>query len=118
MLAGDCRRNLSARRRTVKSKFLSVAGNSALIETAPHPYAARLFINRLLSKDGQTAFTRALGRPTRRLDVETHSTKEFGHVSAKEALTPEKYHEMENGSEEMGLRVCKPAMKLAEKLFQ
>jgi hypothetical protein len=32
-------------------------------------------------------------------------------------LTAEKYDEMENGSEEMVLRVCrKPAMKLAEKL--
>jgi hypothetical protein len=36
----------------------------------------------------------------------------------KEALTEEKYDEMENGSEEMLLRVRKPAMKLAEKLFQ
>jgi hypothetical protein len=33
-------------------------------------------------------------------------------------LTAEKYDEMENGSEEMVLRVRKPAMKLAEKLFQ
>jgi ABC-type Fe3+ transport system substrate-binding protein len=89
-----------------------------LIKNAPHPNAATLFIDWLLSTDGQTAFTRALGQPTRCLDVDAQWTKEFGYVSAKEALTPEKYDEMENGSEEMVLRVRKPAMKLAEKLFQ
>jgi hypothetical protein len=44
--------------------------------------------------------------------------KEFGHLFTKEALTAEKCDEMENGSEEMVLRVRKPAMKLAEKLFK
>ena len=45
-------------------------------------------------------------------------TKEFAHVSAKEALTPKKYNEMKNGSEEMRLRVHKLAMKLAQRLLQ
>jgi len=87
VLAGD-------RRRTFKSKFLSVSGNIVLIETAPHPNAATLFNNRLLSKDGQTTFTRALGQPTHGLDVGAQWTKEFGHVSTKKALTPETYDEM------------------------
>jgi len=69
-------------------------------------------------KDGETAFTRALGRPTRRLDVDAQWTKEFGHAPPKEAWPPQKYDERKNGSEEMGLRVRKPAVKLAEKLFQ
>jgi ABC-type Fe3+ transport system substrate-binding protein len=72
--------------------------------------AATLFIDCLLSKDGQSAFSRALGRPTRRVNVDTQWTKEFGHVSTKEALTAEKYDEMENGSEEMLLKVRKPAI--------
>jgi hypothetical protein len=33
-------------------------------------------------------------------------------------LTAEKYDEMEKRPEEMVLRVCTPAMKLAKKLFQ
>jgi hypothetical protein len=33
-------------------------------------------------------------------------------------LTRERYDEIENGSEEMVLMLRKPAMKLAEKLFQ
>jgi hypothetical protein len=59
-----------------------------------------------------------LGRPTRRLDVDTHWTKEFGHLSTKEALIPQKNDGRENGSEQTMLRVRKPAMKQAEKLFQ
>jgi len=40
-------------------------------------------------------FTKSLGQPARRLDLDTQWTKKFGHLSAKEALTPEKYDEME-----------------------
>ena len=96
----------------------SGSGNIVAIKNAPHPNAGKLFLNWLLSKEGQTAFTKALGQPTRRLDVDTQWTREFGHVSAKESLTPEKYEELENGSEEVVLKVRKPAMALAEKLFQ
>lgn len=38
---------------------------------APHPRTARLFINWLLSKEGQTLFTKAFGAPSARLDVAT-----------------------------------------------
>ena len=38
--------------------------------------------------------------------------------SAKEVLTPEKYDELENGSEEVVIKFRKPAMQLAEKLFK
>ena len=54
----------------------------------------------------------------RRLDLDTQWTKEFGHLSTKEALIPQKNDDRGNGSEETVLRVRKPAMKLAEKFFQ
>ena len=44
--------------------------------------------------------------------------EEFGHPAAKEILTPEKYDELENGSEEVVFKFRKPAMHLAEKLFK
>jgi len=94
------------------------SGNVALIKDAPHPNAATVFLNWLLSKEGQTVFTKALGQPTRRLDVDTKWTREFGHVSVKEALTPEKYDEIENSSEDVVLKIRKPAMQLANKLFK
>ena len=59
------------------------------------PTLRHYFINSLLSNDGQTAFTRVLGRATRRLDLDTHWTKEFGHLSTKEALIPQKNDDRE-----------------------
>jgi iron(III) transport system substrate-binding protein len=96
----------------------SGSGNIVVIKNAPHPNASKVFVNWLLSKDGQNAFTKSLGQPTRRLDVETRWTKEFGHTSAKEVLTPEKYDELENGSEDVVNKYRKPAMQLAERLFR
>jgi iron(III) transport system substrate-binding protein len=95
----------------------SGSGNLVLLKNAPHPNATKVFVNWLLSKEGQTAITKALGQPTRRFDVDTRWTKEFGHSSAKEVLTPEKYDELENGSEDVVIKFRKPAMQLAEKLF-
>jgi iron(III) transport system substrate-binding protein len=105
---------------SVKEGFYasSGSGNVALIKDAPHPNAAVVFINWLLSKEGQTVFTKALGQPTRRLDVDAKWTREFGHISVKESLTPEKYDQIENSSEDVVLKIRKPAMQLAEKLFK
>jgi len=94
------------------------SGNLAILKNVPHPNASKVFVNWLLSKEGQAAFTKAMGQPTRRFDVDTQWTKEFGHVAAKEALTLEKFHELENGSEEVVNKFRKPAMVSAEKLFQ
>jgi len=96
----------------------SGSGNVVLLKNPPHPNAARIFLNWLLSKDGQAALTKALGQPTRRFDVDTKWTREFGHTAAKEILTPEKYDELENGSEEVVIKYRKPAMQSAEKLFR
>ena len=105
---------------TIKEGYYAASGsgNLVVLKNAPHPNASKVFVNWLLSKDGQTAVTKALGQPTRRLDVETRWTREFGHTSAKEVLTPEKYDELENGSEEVVIKFRKPAMQLAEKLFR
>ena len=44
-------------------------GALALFNRAPHPNAAKIYINWLLSKEGQTAFARASGYVSSRLDV-------------------------------------------------
>ncbi|HMA81363.1 MAG TPA: extracellular solute-binding protein, partial [Candidatus Binatia bacterium] len=93
----------------------SGSGNLAILKNPPHPNAARVFVNWLLSREGQGAFTKALGQPTRRFDVDTKWTKEYGHPAAKEVLTPEKFDELENSSEDVVIKYRKPAMKLAEK---
>jgi len=105
---------------TIKEGYYAASGsgNVVLLKNPPHPNASKVFMNWMLSKEGQTALTKALGQPTRRFDVDTRWTKEFGHTSAKEVLTREKYDELENGSEEVVIKFRKPAMQLAEKLFK
>lgn len=44
-------------------------GGVALISKAPHPNAAYVYVNWLLSKEGQAEFSKASGYPSRRLDV-------------------------------------------------
>jgi ABC-type Fe3+ transport system substrate-binding protein len=39
------------------------------INRAPHPNAGKVFLNWLLSMEGQTAFARAMGYASRRTDV-------------------------------------------------
>ena len=105
---------------TIKEGYYAASGsgNVVLLKNAPHPNATKVFLNWLLSKEGQTALTKALGQPTRRFDVDTKWTREFGHTAAKEVLTPEKYDELENGSEEVVIKYRKPAMQSAERLFR
>jgi ABC-type Fe3+ transport system substrate-binding protein len=50
-------------------------GNLALFNKAPNPNAARIYINWLLSKEGQTIFARANGYISARLDVPTDHTE-------------------------------------------
>lgn len=50
------------------------SGSIALLNRAPHPNAARVFINWLLSRDGQTNFVQALEYISNRLDVPTDHT--------------------------------------------
>jgi hypothetical protein len=71
-----------------------------------------------LSKEGPTAVIKALGLPTRRFDVDTKWTKEVGHSAAKEVLTPERFDELENSSEDVVAKFRKPAMQLAERMFK
>ena len=48
-----------------------------LMNKAPHPAAATVFINWLLSRDGQTGWTRAVNDLSRRLDVPTDNVPSY-----------------------------------------
>lgn len=47
------------------------AGNVLVMNNLPHPNATRVFINWVLSKEGQTILSKAAGMASRRLDVPT-----------------------------------------------
>ncbi len=49
----------------------SSTGSIAYFKNAPHPNAGKLFINWLLTKEGQTIYTQAFGQPSARQDVTT-----------------------------------------------
>jgi iron(III) transport system substrate-binding protein len=51
------------------SDISPASGNVAMFNRAPHPNAAKVYINWLLSKEGQTHHARALGTVSNRIDV-------------------------------------------------
>ena len=95
----------------------SGSGTVVALKNAPHPNAAKVFVNWLLSREGQEIFSRAMGQPTRRLDIDTTWTKQAGQIAAKDVLTPKRFFELENQSEEVIRSVRTPAAALARKLL-
>jgi iron(III) transport system substrate-binding protein len=52
-------------------------GGAMLINRAPHTNASKVFLNWLLTKEGQTAFCKGMGYVSRRLDVSTDHVPEY-----------------------------------------
>lgn len=92
-------------------------GHIVVFKNLPHPNATRVFINWLLSHDGQEVFSRSMGVGTRRLDVETKWLREYGVISAKDFLTLDQYHKLENQSEEKINKIREPAAAFARKVL-
>jgi ABC-type Fe3+ transport system substrate-binding protein len=93
------------------------SGNLATIKNAPHPNAAKVFVNWFLSQEGQETYSRAMGQASRRLDVDSQWLKELGVIAAKDGLTADQYTKLENQSEEKILKTREPAIELARKLL-
>jgi iron(III) transport system substrate-binding protein len=93
------------------------SGNLAIIKSPAHPNATKVFVNWLLSREGQEVVPRALGQATRRLDVDTQWLKQSGVIAAKDRLTVKDYLQMENQSEEKLDKVREPALKVAQSLL-
>jgi len=92
-------------------------GHLTVLKNIPHPNAAKVFINWLLGRDGQEIFSRAMGVGTRRLDIDTKWLEEFGVIAAKDYLTMEQFHRLENQSEEKIDKIRKPGAAAARKLL-
>ena len=92
-------------------------GHLTVLKNPPHPNAAKVFINWLLSRDGQEVFTRGMGVGSRRLDVDTRWLKEYGVVAAKDFLTLEQFHKYENQSEDKIYKIREPGAAMARKLL-
>ncbi len=92
-------------------------GHLTIMKNPPHPNATKVFVNWLLGKEAQDLFSRAMGAPTRRMDVDTKWSKDFGLLAAKDGLTLEQFYKMENQSEERIYKVRDPAAALARKII-
>jgi iron(III) transport system substrate-binding protein len=94
------------------------SGNLAVIKAPAHPNSTKLFVNWLLSREGQEIVSRALGQATRRLDVDTRWLKESGTIPAKDAMSVNDFLQVENQSEEKIDKVREPALKAAHVLLK
>lgn len=93
------------------------SGHLTIMKNPPHPNGTKVFVNWLLSKEGQEIFSKAIGQGTRRLDVDTKWLQEFGVLAAKDGLTLEQYYRLENQSEEKVHKLRQPGAALARKLL-
>jgi ABC-type Fe3+ transport system substrate-binding protein len=88
-----------------------------MMKNAPHPNAAKVFVNWFFSKEGQQLYDKAFGNATRRLDVDTAWLKEFGVEAAKDSMTVEEYYKNELSSEEKIETVRLPTQELLGRLL-
>ncbi len=93
-------------------------GHLMAIKNAPHPNAAKVFVNWLLSKEGQEVFDRGMGVGSRRYDVPTKWLKDFGVIASKDSLSVEQFYLLENQSEDKVNRMREPSAALARKLLE
>jgi ABC-type Fe3+ transport system substrate-binding protein len=98
---------------TLKEGTYVSGGNGivGIIKGAPHPNAAKVFFNWLLSREGQELYGKTAQQPSRRLDVDT---KGLEGVAAKDALTLDEFRRFQNFTEDKCNNSWIPGAKLAE----
>ncbi len=92
-------------------------GHLTILKNQPHPNATKVFVNWLLSRDGQEVFARGMGVGSRRLEIDTKWLKDYGVIAAKDFLTPDQFYKYENQSEEKINKVREPAAIFARKIL-
>jgi iron(III) transport system substrate-binding protein len=94
------------------------SGVIGVVKNSPHPNAAKVFVNWLLSKEGQELYVKVMHQATRRSDVDTKWLQQHGVRAAKDVLTVEQYHKVRNHLEDKYKRVRIPSAKFAEEILQ
>jgi iron(III) transport system substrate-binding protein len=93
------------------------SGTLAVIKNPPHPNATKLFTNWFLSREGQETYQKAIGEPTRRLDVDAPK-EPYAVRPAREFMSVEQYYQLENHTEDKQETVRKPAIAAAKRLIK
>ena len=98
--------------------YVSVGnGGPTVIKNQPHPNTTKVFVNWLLSKEGQEIYTKAFGQATRHTGVDTTWMPKIGVRAAKDFLTVEQYYKYENQSEDKIHTVRGPSRDFAAKIL-
>jgi ABC-type Fe3+ transport system substrate-binding protein len=93
-------------------------GTVAVMKNAPHTNAAKVYINWLLSKEGQDLYGRALTQGTRRLDVDTKWLAKFDSSAAKDVTTPEEFEKVRFYGEDIIINWREPGGEFARKILK
>jgi ABC-type Fe3+ transport system substrate-binding protein len=94
------------------------SGVIGIVKAPPHPNAAKVFVNWLLSKEGQELYVKVMHQATRRLDVDTKWLQQHGVQAAKDVLSIEQYHKVRNHLEDKYTKVRLPSAKFAEQILK
>jgi iron(III) transport system substrate-binding protein len=94
------------------------SGVIGVVKGPPHPNAAKLFVNWLLSKEGQELYVKVMHQSTRRLDVDTKWLQAEGVQAAKDVLTVDEYHRVRNHLEDKYFKVRLPSAQFAEQILK
>jgi ABC-type Fe3+ transport system substrate-binding protein len=69
-------------------------GTVAVMKNAPNQNATKIYVNWLLSKEGQDLYSHALTQGTRRFDVDTKWLAKFDSAAAKDVMSPEEFEKV------------------------
>ncbi|HEY2987035.1 MAG TPA: extracellular solute-binding protein [Candidatus Binatia bacterium] len=93
-------------------------GTLGVVKNPPHPNATKVFVNWLLSKEGQDFYGKVMLQSTRRLDVDTKWMTKEGVEPAKDFLSFKEYDRQRNYLEDKCVGIRMPSQKLAETILQ
>jgi iron(III) transport system substrate-binding protein len=92
-------------------------GTLAIVKNQPHPNATKVFVNWLLSKEGQDIYSRVLLHGTRRIDVDTKWMAKQGVEASKDYLSVKDNERLRNYLEDKCVDIRLKAQKFAEKVL-
>lgn len=94
------------------------SGALTILKGSPHPNATKVFVNWLLSREGQEVYSKAMGQATRRLDVDTKALADIGSRASKDFISVAEAIRLENYSEETVNKYWDRSKKIAEEVFK
>lgn len=94
------------------------SGALTILKGSSRPNATKVFVNWLLSKEGQDIYSKAMGQATRRLDIDTKALADVGSRASKDFISVAEASRLENYTEETVNKYWDRSKKIAEEVFK